>query len=166
MRGGQLEVNAKRYAEARSLTVDFHNPLGHGTDGSVWKTSAKSAIKVLARWKNYLAERGCYQRLRERGVTQIQGLAVPRLIDFDDAPQVVEMDIVAPPYLLDFGKAYLDEPSPHTPEAVEEWRAMLAELFEADTPRVLRILRTLKRYGIDYADARPANIRLRAEDDA
>lgn len=34
--------------------------LGLGTDGRVWKTSRKSAVKVFERQSNYVRERNCY----------------------------------------------------------------------------------------------------------
>jgi hypothetical protein len=101
----ELEAIATQYATLKGIKVDLQQPLGAGTDGSVWPTNRKSAVKVLELEKNYLQERRCYQRLLEQNVERIDGLAVPKLIDFDDSLLVVEMEFVYPPYLLDFGKA-------------------------------------------------------------
>ncbi len=76
------------------------------------------------------------------------------------------MTFVNPPYRLDFGKAYLDGQSPYDEEQLSEWRARLKNSFpQADLPRILRILRALKAFGIEYYDARPWNIRLRTDDE-
>lgn len=39
------------------------------------------------------------------------------------------MDIVSPPFLLDFGKAYLDVPPDYSPEAIADWEAERREIF-------------------------------------
>ena len=108
MRSPELEAIADQYAEAKVIEVFVTLPLGYGTDGNVYPTNRNSAVKALKLEKTYLCERNCYQRLAERGVERIEGLSVPRLIDFDDGLLVVEIEIVQPPYVLDFGKAYLD----------------------------------------------------------
>ncbi len=160
----ELEERARRYAAEREIKIFFRKPLGHGTDGSVWPTNRNSAVKSLKLQKNYLPERLCYQRLAERGVQSIDGLAVPKLIDFDDRLMVVEIEIVEPPYLLDFGKAYIDETAPFTQEELAAYNASLAAQFrQEDIPRVRKICRLLGAYGIEYLDAKPANIRLRTD---
>lgn len=140
--------------------------MGAGTDGSVWPTNRKSAVKVLELEKNYLQERRCYQRLLEQNVERIDGLAVPKLIDFDDSLLVVEMEFVYPPYLLDFGKAYLDESSPFTKAELSSFLTELAAHFRTDDlPRIKKIIRLLRNYGIEYLDAKPKNIRLRSDEE-
>jgi len=162
----EIEAIALRYATSRGIQVDLQNPLGAGTDGSVWPTNRKSAIKVLELEKNYLQELRCYQRLLEHNVERIDGLAVPKLIDFDDSLLVIEMEIVYPPYLLDFGKAYLDQLSPFTKVELSSFLTELAAHFRTDDlPRIKKILRLLRNYGIEYLDAKPKNIRLRSDED-
>jgi hypothetical protein len=76
------------------------------------------------------------------------------------------MTAVHPPYLLDFGKAYIDEPSPYTPEQLAEWRQSWIDFFpRSDLPRAHKVLRILLTYGIEYVDSKPWNIRFRAEED-
>ncbi len=57
-----------------------------------------------------MRERDCYRHLKSLAISNIEGFAIPRLIDSDDELLVVEMDIVSPPFLLDFAKAYLEGP--------------------------------------------------------
>ena len=164
MKSRDLESRAVQYAAAKSIKVFLRKPLGEGTDGNVWPTNRNSAIKVLKLEKNYLSEKLCYQRLIERGVERIDGLAVPKLIDFDDSLLVVEMEIVQPPYLLDFGKAYIDRPSPFTQEELASYEAALAGHFRvSDLARVKKVCRILRSYGIEYLDANQNKIRLRTD---
>jgi len=166
MKSPELETRATQYATLKGIQVDLDHPLGAGTDGSVWPTSRKSAIKVLELEKNYVQELRCYQRLLEHKVVRLDGLAVPKLIDFDDSLLVIEINIVEPPYLLDFGKAYLDESSPYSQEELSRYLTELAAHFsQADLPRIKKILRLLRTYGIEYLDAKAKNIRLRSDED-
>src|SRR4051812_11316294 len=43
-------------------------------------------------------------------VTKVHRFAVPKLISWDDDLLIVEIQVVSPPFILDFGKAYLDHP--------------------------------------------------------
>lgn len=155
-----LWENARRYAERRSISVARELRLGYGSDGTVWKSSTNSAVKAVSLDKNFRDERDSYLRLRDAGVTQIGVFAVPTLIDHDDSLRVVEMEIVRPPYLLDFGKVYLDQQPPYwddehlMSEVHDEWR----QLFDQRWPDVEFALGRLRQLGIFYADPKPANI--------
>lgn len=138
------------------------NPiLGNGTDGIVWRTKQRTAIKAFYLEKNYSNELECYYRLKESKITEINGLAVPMLEGFNDELMIVEMSIVQRPYLLDFGKVYIDEfpPYQHDSDLLSQWHEELRELFENDVGAVYAILDKLKELGIYYVDPKPANIR-------
>jgi hypothetical protein len=105
-----LQQRALEYATLCKIVLDLKSPLGHGTDGSVWRSDRKTAVKVLERERNYQTELECYRRFAAHGVSRIQGFSVPQLIRHDDALWVIEMRIVTPPFILDFAKAWLDEP--------------------------------------------------------
>lgn len=161
-----VESRARSYAAANGLKINFEYPVGNGTDGSVWFTDRNTAIKVLVYEKNYVRERNCYQRFKRLDIAWIDDLRIPGLIAFDDELRIVEMEVVQPPYLLDFGKAYIDEPLPYDPEQVASYFASLGRWFRAeDVPRVRKICRILNGFGIEYLDAKPANIRLRNDAD-
>ena len=115
-------------------------------------------MKVLERQHNYLLERECYQRLLTAHVSNLRGFAVPKLVDFDDDLLVVEMTIVSPPFLLDFGKVHLDRRPEFSAETLAEWRESMQELLEKNWPEVRLLLAALERYGIYYLDAKPGNI--------
>ncbi len=138
--------------------LDLSTPLGHGTDGSVWRTGNKTAVKALEHPKNYTTELTCYQRFASNRVTNIQGFSIPQLIGHDDRLLVIEMRIVTAPYILDFAKAYLDR-RPDYPEATwNDWEAEGIERFEDRWPQVKSLIWGLQKYGIYYYDAKPANI--------
>jgi hypothetical protein len=159
-----LKLRAIKYAKREGIVVDFDEPLGEGTDGNVWTTSRLSAIKVLKHKKNYVNELECYQRLMERGIEKVDGLAVPKLYHYDDSLGVLEMEVVKPPYLLDFGKAYIDQNSPYTQEELARYTNSMYSHFPAsDLPRLKKVCQFLRRHGIIYLDAKPKNIRFRTD---
>jgi len=162
--GDQFEDRIKEYAKLKDIRIIFDEKVGYGNDGDIWATSSATVLKVFHRRDNYLREVSCFQRLKELGIKEIDGLSVPQMVDHHDGLLIVEMTFVNPPYLLEFGKAYLDCASPYTPEQLDEWRSRLRQSFRKDDlPRVMRILSILRGFGIDYLDARPWNIRLRTE---
>lgn len=155
-----LLLNAEAYAKSRHIRVFRKERLGHGSDGSVWRTSRPSAVKAVARREAYEKELECYRRLKSAGVQNVGGFDVPVLEGFDDDLLVIEMSIVQPPYLLDFGKVYLDRPPTEIYDAQmmrdahAEWR----ERFGSRWNEVASVLRLLTKYGIYYIDPRPSNI--------
>jgi hypothetical protein len=153
-----LQSAVQEYARRRSMNVDLETPLGYGTDGAVWKSSRKSAVKAFERPGNYRLELSCYQRLQGAQIRDIRGFAVPQLIDHDDELLVIEMTIVAPPFILDFAKVSLDRRVEFPPETLDDWRESMQELFEDRWPEVRLLLAALERYGIYYLDAKPGNI--------
>jgi hypothetical protein len=154
----KLRARILRYAKVsnRLGELDLESPLGAGTDGYVWRMS-RTAVKVFYREANYLAELECYERLRARFAPDaIAGFWVPKLIANDAVLMIIEMQLVSPPFLIDFGKAYLDRTPRQIPGISTE---EVEELFEDKAPRVLALLRELKLvYGIYYLDPRPGNI--------
>ncbi len=135
--------------------------LGYGSDGTVWTTSRKSALKILGRPENYASEVEYYRRLREADTDEICGFAVPRLLECDEELLAIEMSIVQPPYLLDFGKVHLDHPPPYWGDAQFTNNAFAdgREHFGRDWSKVLAAMTVLRsKFGIYYVDPRPGNI--------
>jgi hypothetical protein len=65
-----------------------------------------------------------------------------------------------PPFVIDFGKAYLDQPPDYSAEALAEWWVEREELYEPHQwPLVRRVLASLAAHGIHYFDPQPGNIR-------
>ena len=129
-------------------------------DGTVWRTSRLSVIKSFTRERCYVDELECYQRFKAAGIESISGFAVPDLIDFDSVLNVLEISIVRPPFLLDFGKVYLDAPPPYwnDSEIMGNWHAEGRENFGDRWKTVLSLIRVLQTYGIYYIDPKPGNI--------
>lgn len=136
---------------------------GFGVHGSVFgcirsTSCARNALKIHERAEPYIRERNTYFRLRDHGIHLIQGHAVPLLIDHDDELWALELSVVARPFVLDFGGAYLDRPPDYDAETLEEWRLEKEEQFERNWPKAESILVELRRYRIYVADVNPGNI--------
>lgn len=154
------------YGLANDTTVDFHSLLGTGQEGYVWKTDRDSAIKVFDRANNFDRELGCYEILAGLQVSEINGFTVPELIGSDASLRIVEMSIVSPPYILDFGKAYIGRPPDFSSDQMAEYDAEREEWFEGNWDLVQSAVLLLRSYGIYYWDARPGNINCRNHPDA
>jgi hypothetical protein len=163
----ELQARAESYANSKQIRIIRKDMLGYGSDGNVWRSSARTAIKVLNRAESYHVELECYRRLKADDVREICGFNVPMLIGWDDHLLVIEMTIVQPPYLLDFGKVYLDDPPTYLYDqqlmanAIAEWR----ERFGRRWSKVNSAIGMLKKYGIYYFDPRPGNICFGDEDE-
>jgi len=150
-------ATAADYAQQRGrLLMRF---LGDGNDGAVWESDQQTAIKALERRDSYVRERDAYSRLQERSIVDLQGFAVPILVDFDDTKQIVEMTVVFPPCILDFAKAYVDRPPDFSAEVLRDCREETANLFDTEWDSVQNLLDALQSIGIFYFDAKPGNIR-------
>jgi len=147
---------AKIYSERYHLTLK--DQFGGGIQGVVLFTTRSTAIKAHVRKEFYAREKSVYLRLRERSVTQVEGFAVPSLIAFDDDLWVIEMEVVSPPFVVDFASAYLDEQPPYDEEQWEAWREEKREQFEDRWETVESVLAVFRRYGIYLADVKPGNI--------
>jgi len=139
--------------------------LGYGAHGIVFVAASKTkpgraAIKVHERQESYRRERDVYLRLRDHGISQIRGCHVPQLLRYDNELWVIEMEIVTPPFVLDFADAYLDEPPDYPAEVLAEWRAEKQGQFGDRWSDVELILLSLQRYGVYLVDVSPANILL------
>lgn len=93
--------------------------------------------------------------------------SVPSLEDFDEDLLVIEITVVQPPYLLDFGKIYLDQAPTHLydEQMMENANAEWHERFGKRWSKVLHAMKMLEKYGIYYYDPRPGNVCFGDEDD-
>ena len=157
-----MEKRIAKYQADRKLTL---GPcLGVGTQGSVFvfhdpSHSRDAAVKFHDRQTAYERELGVYLRLRDLDITHVCGHRVPLLFDFDHDLLAIAMTIVSPPFVVDFGGAYLDQPPDYTPEVWEDWREQKSQDFEDHWPAVEDILAKFRTYGIYIADINPGNIR-------
>ena len=157
-----LEERARLYGEERSVAIDFSARYGFGTDGTVWRTAHPTdatAVKVFENVENYYRERNCYQRLSERGIQKIDECRIPSFRGYSDELLIVEMGVVSVPYILDFGKAYLDCKPPFDADQLASWHEELREIWgKKHYKRVMSILAQLQAVGICNLDAKPGNI--------
>ncbi|TWU06236.1 hypothetical protein [Stieleria varia] len=157
---------AKEFCKLREMTLDQAHLLGQGQEGYVWSTSNESAVKVFERARNFETELECYQILHNESVHELDGFTIPRLLDHDNELQVIEMTIVSPPFLLDFGKAYIGRRPDFTEEVMSDYESDREELFEGNWPLAWGVVSSLEKYGIYYWDARPGNINCKGHPDA
>lgn len=144
--------------------------LGAGVHGTVFLTesqrkpsdsAARSATKAHRQKADYCRERDVYLRLQGLGLNFIQGCSVPELIRYDDDLLIIEMTVVAQPFILDFAGAFLDKAPEFSEEVFAEWRAEKQEQFVRRWHEVVvAILGFLERYGIYFVDVSPNNIAL------
>jgi hypothetical protein len=135
----------KKYTGVESvLTV-----LGSGAEGFVFLSPSATAIKVFTYQEKFLNELAVYRRLKQHDVVDLQGVAVPRLVEFDPDLLLIEMTTVQPPYLLDFAQASLDEAFDFPEGGEEEWWKSVAELFDEKFPIAQSVFYELRdKYGI------------------
>jgi hypothetical protein len=156
-----LIQNARVYALRHQLQLAER--LGFGIHGIIFVTegnskAGKTAIKVHRSVEPYRRERAIYERLKDAGVSEILGFNIPQPIRFDDELRVIEMSIVARPFVLDFAGAWLDTPPNFPDETWAEWEAEKREQFDAHWPRVQAVLGALEALDIHMVDVSPSNI--------
>ena len=72
--------------------------------------------------------------------------------------RVIEMSIVARPFVLDFAGAWLDIPPEFSEQVWAEWEAEKRMQFEARWPEVKEVLAVLEAMDIHMEDVSPSNI--------
>lgn len=154
-----LEGRASEYAATRGLSLGAQ--IGDGRDGTIWAATRQpraAAVKAHRRANAYRRERDAYLRLRDAAVETICGLNVPSLCDYDDDRLVIEMEIVAPPFILDFAGVYFDGPADFSAEVMTDWEEKGVELFGDRWGHVRQVLSRLRGLGIYYYDLSLRNI--------
>lgn len=127
-------------------------------------------VKSFSRTEAFEREFAAYQRLQERNVTEITvdsrfTFAIPKLIEIDRPRLLLVMTLVFPPYVLDFGKCYVDYTPDYSPEVIAETEEIAAELFGRQWRIVRKVLSRLRALGIYYVDAKPGNIEFKDADE-
>jgi hypothetical protein len=151
-----LEKRLELYCKMKGRAI--LQMLGGGTDGTVWETTNKTAIKILIKAETYANELEWYRRLLRYNITEIQGFVVPSLVDYNNELLAIEIHVVQPPRILDFGKVKLDAPWDYSAQTLADWREAQQELWGDYWPTIKRILWKLESLGIYYSDPNPYNI--------
>lgn len=154
-----LLPNLRAFADERQLVIA--ESLGSGKDGIVLvgkSLTARVAVKALRFEESYLREKAVYQRLEDRGISDFLGFNVPKLLDFDDRLQILEMTIVRRPFVLDFAGAHLDARPEFPAEVWADWETDKREQFEDRWSTVQKVLDAFEGVGIYLLDVSPANV--------
>lgn len=154
-----IAERAEQYVKLHSAKIDKR--LGWGNDGWVFATDAGSAIKVFKYEKQYRQELQVYLRLTEREVNAVHGFQIPLLINHHDELLIVEISLVAPPFVLDFASARLDEDALRTRDDYGEWLEEKQEVFGSDWPVVRKVMSAFRSHGVFLVDVHRDNIRFR-----
>jgi len=157
----EVQGRIQRYCDRFSLKAKVQ--LGFGFDGIVM-TTGEAAIKGLRYQKLYLKEKAVYERLEAKGVREVEGFRVPKFLRSDDELWVIEMSIVAPPFVLDFAGASLDVRPDFPDDVWEEWLADKQEQFGERWSRVESIMAVFRGMGIYLSDVKPGNIEFDPEE--
>lgn len=89
------------------------------------------------------------------------------MLNYDDDKKVIEMEVVSPPYILDFGGAYLDTTPAHVITACNlgQYEQDKREQFGGNWPEVKAILAEFAGlHQIHIVDVNPGNIRFSTTD--
>jgi hypothetical protein len=134
--------------------------LGSGMGGVVFLApDLRSAIKVHHHPEGFETEVEAYKRLKKARITKVRGLTIPRMRAHATDLLLIRMDVVRPPFLLDFAGALFHPPDFDT-DAIAGWHANLEFLFGRNVSIVYDVYHLLSRHGIYYMDFRPSNIKL------
>ncbi|MCA9110022.1 MAG: hypothetical protein KDA52_08760 [Planctomycetaceae bacterium] len=157
----QVEIRNRVETFARSVGKSLAKQIGFGYDGMVFKTDRNTAIKGFKHEQLYRNERDVYARIDEYDMYEVRGCSVPHVYASNDESWCIEMEIVSPPFVLDFAGAYLNFPPEYPDDVMETWRAEKREQYEDDWPWVQEIMSDLASIGVYLADVKPGNITLR-----
>ena len=157
----QEEIKTRCETFARSFGLSLTKQFGFGYDGLVFKTDAGTAIKGFKHHELYQNELNVYLRIMEHDLFEVCGARIPHPFSNDDDLWCIEMEIVSPPFVLDFAGAYLDKPPDYPPDVMEAWTEEKREQYGDDWLWVQDIMRQMASVGVYLADVKPGNITLR-----
>jgi hypothetical protein len=156
-----LIENARAYARRHQL--ELAERLGFGVHGIVFLAEnkanfGKSVLKIHRMDEPFQRELSIYEMLSDEGIIEVLGFNIPALLGADPELRIIEMSLVARPFVLDFAGAYLDKAPEFSEEIWADWRAEKREQFGNRWPAVEAVLSALKRHGIQMVDVTPSNI--------
>jgi hypothetical protein len=153
------DLLARLHEYARRRKLKIHEHIGGGIQGIVCSTTLPSAIKTFKAPEHYWREVRVYERIKKCGITNVCGFSVPKPLAHHDELLVVHMEIVRPPFVVDFASAGVDGPLfEYPPEILQDYEAQRRDMFEDRWPRVKEIIAEFRRHGIYLSDVKPGNI--------
>lgn len=106
--------------------IDLLNRLGYGMDGLVYSTKQRSAVKAHRKQESFEKELRVYQILADHPKPDFGGFSVPRMLEYHLELWVIEMELVVPPFVVDFTGATIGRQSSAFMDMSEEdyadWR--------------------------------------------
>jgi hypothetical protein len=156
-------IDHEKYAAAAQQyfgTTTTLRRLGWGISGHVYLSpDALTAVKILRRPESFATELEVYQRLKRAGITTLNGLTVPKLRDYRYDLNLIRIDCVIPPFLLDFA-GVLFSPPDFSADTMGLWHAGIRRSFGANASVAYSVYHALSRHGMYYMDFRPSNLNL------
>lgn len=158
-----MELDHRSAAEIAEFYFNASAPLvrlGWGISGYVYLSpDLRTAVKVHRRSQSYARELEVYRRLNSLRITQLHGLSIPKLRGHRDDLNLIQMDFVSAPYLLDFAGVLFTEPD-FSPDVMADWHAKITEYFGSNAAIAYAVYNSLARHGMYYMDFRPSNLKL------
>ncbi len=153
--------NARAYARRHQLQLTER--LGFGIHGIIFSAENKShpgrsVLKAHRDEKPFWRELSIYERLMAENIGGILGFNIPDLLGADEGLRIIEMSLVARPFVLDFAGAYLDKPPEFSEEVWTEWEAEKREQFGSRWKTVELVVAALRKHNIYMVDISPSNI--------
>jgi hypothetical protein len=134
--------------------------LGWGISGFVYLSpDAQRAVKVHTRAEGFAIELKVYRKLQALGITRLHGLTVPKLRDHRNDFNLICMDVVSAPFLLDFAGVLFNPPD-YSEDTMDGWHRSIAERFGPNASVAYSVYHALAKHGMYYMDFRPSNLNL------
>ena len=141
-------------------TTEPLDPLGWGVSGFVFVTpDVRTAVKVHHQPSAWFTEVKAYSILKQHRIVSLHGLTIPKLRAYDEARQLIQIDFVSAPFLLDFAGVTF-EPPDFSPEVMADNVAAIHEKFGPNAHIAFDVYHSLAMLGIYYLDMRPSNLNL------
>src|SRR4051812_19100968 len=148
-----MELDPKTAALIAQHYVGAIEPLtrlGWGIGGFVFLSpNLHSAVKVHRYRDGFERELETYQRLARLKISKMLGLTIPKLQDYQRIPDLIRMDFVSPPFLLDFAGVAFSPPD-FEADVMADWHAGLHERFAANVSIAYAVYTALAQHGIYY----------------
>lgn len=155
-------LRSKAMCAAQSFigTTNVLEILGWGVSGFVFLSSdLRTAIKVHHNPDGFHTEVKAYKMLRRHRITRIGGITIPKLHKEDFDRQLIQIDLVKPPYLLDFAGVRFSDPK-FPPETVRQIDEDIQLRFGRNAAFAYAVQHRLLQIGMYYLDLRPSNLNL------
>ncbi len=158
-----MELDLKTSAEIAQSYFRSNEPLvrlGWGISGFVYLSpDTRTAVKVHRNQQSFDRELYVYRKLAMLKMNRLHGLTIPKLRGEHSESELLCMDFVSAPYLLDFAGVGLSPPD-FSPETMAHWHAGIAEMFGPNSRVPYAVYHSLGQHDLYYMDFRPSNIKL------